>query len=405
MVPPLRPAARTHGGRLAGYCLLGALAACVSACSVDVAKLRVGARDAGDGTVPDAPARAPDGPAALLDGALPDLAAAPEVAAPVDLLTPADLRPAPDQRIGSPDSGGSDATVAPDLGLGQDVMPPADGDDRPDGIPPNSDGDSVDAPGDLPATNDSGVDAPLETGPPALDPDLVLWYPFDESTGTAAADSAKWNGIARNATLATTGTGATATFTSASRVGSHALSLTASTNTFNPAGGYASLPSLATLAPEALTIAVWVNVQTSLASQNWARVFDFGTGTTVYMYLSVRVQANGNNPFRFTITKAGYNGEQTLDGLPALDTNTWHHLAVVLPAGSPYTGIVYLDGQVAGTSSGMTLHPTDLGATTNNWLGRPQFSSNPFLHALLDDFRVYRRALTATEIAGLYASH
>ena len=49
----------------------------------------------------------------------------------------------------------------------------------------------------------------------------------------------------------------------------------------------------------------------------------------------------------------------------------------------------------------MTLHAQDLGVTTNNFLGRSQFAVDPFWSGLFDDFRVYRRALTAAEVAAL----
>jgi hypothetical protein len=53
----------------------------------------------------------------------------------------------------------------------------------------------------------------------------------------------------------------------------------------------------------------------------------------------------------------------------------------------------------------MTLHPSDLGVTINNWLGRSTTSaSDPYLDALLDDFRIYSRALTDSEVAALYQS-
>ena len=216
-----------------------------------------------------------------------------------------------------------------------------------------------------------------------------------------------WNGVARNATLATlgTGSGASASFTSASQVGSHAVSLTPSAS--NAGGGYVSLPSLQSLAPDAMTIAVWVNIPTNTTSQTWARVFDFGTGTTVYMYLTVRAQDGANAPVRFSITKSGYSNEQHLDCLPALGAGAWHHIAIVLQAEATYTGTMFVDGTVVGTNNSMTVHASDLGATTNNWLGRSQWSgsagSNPFLNGSLDDFRVYRRALSQQEIVALVA--
>ena len=51
----------------------------------------------------------------------------------------------------------------------------------------------------------------------------------------------------------------------------------------------------------------------------------------------------------------------------------------------------------------MTLRPSNLGNTVNNRIGRSAFTQDPYFHGLVDDFRVYNRALTAAEITALYA--
>src|SRR5438105_106734 len=72
------------------------------------------------------------------------------------------------------------------------------------------------------------------------DPDLVLWYKFDESSGAVATDAAALGGTARNATLTNVSSG-TATFSTMAKVGTHALALNGSSSTV---GAYASLPGL-----------------------------------------------------------------------------------------------------------------------------------------------------------------
>ena len=52
----------------------------------------------------------------------------------------------------------------------------------------------------------------------------------------------------------------------------------------------------------------------------------------------------------------------------------------------------------------MTLHPSDLGVTTQSYIGKSQYAIDPYMTGDIDDFRVYQRALTATEIAALYAA-
>ena len=44
-----------------------------------------------------------------------------------------------------------------------------------------------------------------------------------------------------------------------------------------------------------------------------------------------------------------------------------------------------------------------VGSTGLSYLGRSQYANDPFLAGQLDDFRVYSRALSATEIRALAA--
>jgi hypothetical protein len=80
----------------------------------------------------------------------------------------------------------------------------------------------------------------------------------------------------------------------------------------------------------------------------------------------------------------------------------WHHIAIVLPAGATYTGALYLDGVAVATNKAMTLHMSDVGTTTLNWLGRSPFTADPLFNGALDDFRIYKRALSATDMSALF---
>jgi len=221
--------------------------------------------------------------------------------------------------------------------------------------------------------------------------DLVLWYKFDDGSGTVALDSSTATGAPRNGMLVTGGTAGAVAFSTNRQVGTHALSLTANTNA---GGGYVIIPSLHDLAPGALTLSAWVYVNTS---QRWQRVVDVGNSTTHNIALTTQ---NGTDAVRFIIrTTAGV--QQEIISTVVLPLSTWHHLAVVLPEGSPYTGELYVDGVSVATNAAMTLHAADLGATANNFLGKSQFA-DPYFAGLIDDFRVYRRALNREQITALY---
>ncbi len=45
-----------------------------------------------------------------------------------------------------------------------------------------------------------------------------------------------------------------------------------------------------------------------------------------------------------------------------------------------------------------TILPKDIGNTTQNWLGRSQYTADAYLLGSLDDFRIYNRVLSQAEL-------
>jgi hypothetical protein len=209
---------------------------------------------------------------------------------------------------------------------------------------------------------------------------LVALYPFDQSSGTTAVDT---SGNAKNGTLtggASFGTG----------IINNDLSLAG-------ANGYVDLPDGLLGAVHDFTVAIWVRVRTD---KTWQRVFDFGSSTTVNMFLTPHTTTTGF--LRFAITTGGNGAEQALNGTAALPTGVWKHVVVVLGSSG---GILYIDGAQVATNAALALRPSDLGATTNNWIGRSQYAADPYFDGEIDDFRLYLRALTAGEVTTLYNAH
>jgi hypothetical protein len=155
-------------------------------------------------------------------------------------------------------------------------------------------------------------------------------------------------------------------------------------------GDYVNLPANIASGLSDFTISAWVK---PTADTTWSRVFDFGTGTGNYMFLTVNA---GGGP-RFAITTSGPGGEQQLSSTSQLPLNTWSHLAVTL---SGNTGTLYVNGNAVATNANMTLHPSSLGNTNQDWIGRSQFG-DPTLNAAVDDFQVYSHALSAADVATL----
>ncbi|MEN3304718.1 MAG: hypothetical protein V7603_920 [Micromonosporaceae bacterium] len=155
-------------------------------------------------------------------------------------------------------------------------------------------------------------------------------------------------------------------------------------------GEYVTLPGGIVSNLTDFTVSAWVN---PAQNSTWSRLFDFGNGPAANMFLTL----NSGSQLRFAITTSGGGGEQRINGTGTLPLNTWSHVAVTL---SGSTGTLYVNGQAVGTNPDMTLHPSSLGATTQNWIGKSQYS-DPYLDGTVDDFQIYSRALSGDDVAAL----
>jgi len=161
--------------------------------------------------------------------------------------------------------------------------------------------------------------------------------------------------------------------------------------TFDGLDDYVTLPIGTLLGSLSnITVATWVNY--SGAGGGWQRVWDFGTGTTNYMFLTPAQGTTGPMTFAIrTVTVA----EKRFAAARSLPTG-WHHTAVVIDSAAMIAKL-YLDGTVVSTSSAAVL-PKDLGVTNQNWIGRSQFTADAFFNGAVDDLRIYNRAMSASEI-------
>lgn len=125
----------------------------------------------------------------------------------------------------------------------------------------------------------------------------------------------------------------------------------------------------------------------------WQRIFDFGNNTNQFLCLTP-LSGNVNYGLRFTIKNNG--GEQQLNYSAPLPTGEWCHVAVTL---SGNTGTLYLNGAAVDTRT-ITIDPADFSPALN-YLGKSLFSADPYLNGSVDDLRVFKRALTSTEVAAL----
>lgn len=163
------------------------------------------------------------------------------------------------------------------------------------------------------------------------------------------------------------------------KVGTNAITLNGSTS-------FLQLPVNVANSNE-MTIATWVYWNGITTGQ---RIFDFGNGSNESMYLSPRVALGG---MRFGIKN---NGTEQVLNTTVLPTYKWQHVAVTLGASG---ATLYVNGVQASTSSSVTIRPSDF-KPVMNYIGRSQ-STYPLFYGLMDDFRIYNYALSATEVADL----
>jgi len=160
---------------------------------------------------------------------------------------------------------------------------------------------------------------------------------------------------------------------------------------FDGLNDYVDLPIGTLLSTStSMTIAAYANMAESTSS--WQRIFDFGTGTTNYMFLTPRQGTTGTMRFAIRTTAVG---EQVANGPVTLPFG-WHHVAIVIDSAAMQLRL-YQDGTLVATGV-TTLLPKDLGVTNQNWLGRSQWTADGFYNGSLDDFRIYNRALSEAEI-------
>ncbi|MBD0381865.1 LamG-like jellyroll fold domain-containing protein [Paenibacillus sedimenti] len=158
----------------------------------------------------------------------------------------------------------------------------------------------------------------------------------------------------------------------------------------NGSNTYVTLPSDHPLATsDEITISTWVYWK---GSTNWQRIFDFGTGTSRYMFLTPK---SGSNTLRFAIKNGG--SEQNIE-TTSLPLNEWVHVAVTLGGG---TAKLYVNGVEKKTGT-FTIKMSDFKPTLN-YIGKAMFN-DPLFNGMVDEFRIYNYALSAIEIGTVYSS-
>lgn len=142
-------------------------------------------------------------------------------------------------------------------------------------------------------------------------------------------------------------------------------------------------------------------------SVNWQRIMDFGNSSFGedgegfgYGVQSILLTPYNGSNLEVSIFTDEIQNEQTVGAAP-LEQGTLHQIVWAYDA-LVQTARLYVDGIEVGVTTGMTHTLSDLGPTVNNWLGRSQYSWDPYYKGSIAEFRIYEGALGTEQVAENY---
>ncbi len=168
---------------------------------------------------------------------------------------------------------------------------------------------------------------------------------------------------------------------------------------FNGNSQYIEMPS--TINPytiwnnNGISFSIWFNMS-STASPN-CRIIDFSSdniGTTPTNY--ILIYKDGTQTDKINIVIVAPNGANTYLS-PTLNSNTWHHIVWTISSSGVwglYINNVYINPGITQGIPNVTW--------TRRWLGRSSSDSDPYYIGNMDDFRIYNKVITESEVNTIY---
>lgn len=220
--------------------------------------------------------------------------------------------------------------------------------------------------------------------------DAQVSYQFNEGTGSTAANTGSDITVGDATLTGTTGW-------SSDGVTGSALDLLGGTNNADAV----DLPDNLLQNEANFTTSFWVRPNDM--TRPWTGLFHIGDGlgdAGSFFQIQMRTEADGSTGLAATFKKKGSNLQERTYAVPTKDVvlNQWNNV-VFTRQGT--TGTLYLNGAKIATNPNLTLTMTDVGPTTNNWLGRNGFPDAP-LDGQMDDVRLWNTALSDADVAGMY---
>ena len=144
----------------------------------------------------------------------------------------------------------------------------------------------------------------------------------------------------------------------------------------------------------ALTLSVWVNLSSSPNGYQRILTRRDGSGVNVSCY-SLELSASGLKPV-FWVSDG--NTIHSVTSNTSLQPNRFYHIVAVYDGSN---GLIYVDGKLDSVSS-FGNFPINT-VSTNTYLARDKGGyTSIFFKGVVDDIRIYNRALSANDVASLY---
>ena len=165
--------------------------------------------------------------------------------------------------------------------------------------------------------------------------------------------------------------------------------ITDSMAVFDGNDDYIQMPNGMLKDADSATVAIYLKSEIEKKNQfTWCIGNSNKTG---YMFLNTY---NPSSKLRAAITLTDYNAESELATGNYVGVGEWTSIIAVFDGAN---SVLYRDGKAVATAN-IAIKPSDLGATTANYIAKSVYN-DPYFKGAVSDFRIYNRALSAEEAA------
>ena len=162
---------------------------------------------------------------------------------------------------------------------------------------------------------------------------------------------------------------------------------------------FLTIPGEALTDLESLSISGWIYLR---SNQRGQRFFDFGKDASKRFFAA---PAGTTNQEGYQASITAEQGAKKGAVAPAIELNKWVHLAVVIDVPSK-TMMTYVDSKPVGEAKDIPRELTEVfGQQPSDkllYIGKSLSPGDPYLNALIHDFRIYRIPLSGGQVAGIF---